>query len=304
MKPSHGRRADTSRIDGHAASAGVPIVAPRAAARSWLFVAGLVVGLLVALAGAGRAFAQAGGKAQADAELVNRVKEQVIQELRQSGALEREIDRGIERYIARQRAAAAEREEQTASTRTAKVRPVSKVRDHIRGNPDAPVSLIEYSDFECPFCKRFHDIAKQIVDAYGGKVNWVYRHFPLDFHNPAAQREAEAAECAAELGGNDAFWRYTDLVYVRTPSNGKGVPEGELPAMAGSIGLDRAKFDACLKSGRKAARVKEDLEEGIAIGITGTPGNILRNNKTGAVIPRIGAQPIERFKGAIDELLR
>lgn len=261
-----------------------------------------LAGLLVALAMAGTAMAQS--KPQADAELVNRIKQEVLRELRESGALEREVDRGIERYVTRQRAAAAAREEQTAASRAGKVRPVSKARDHIRGNPDAPVSLIEYSDFECPFCKRFHPTAKQIVDSYGGKVNWVYRHFPLDFHNPAAQREAEASECAAELGGNDAFWRYTDLVYERTASNGKGVPEGELPAMAASIGLDRAKFDACLKSGRKTARVKEDLEEGISIGISGTPGNILRNNRTGVVTTLHGAQPIERFKAAIDGLLR
>lgn len=264
----------------------------------------VLAGLVLALATAGAATAQTAGKAQADAELVNRIKEEVLRELRESGALEREIDRGVERYIARQRAAAAAREEQGAASRAAKVRPVSKTRDHIRGNPDAPVSLIEYSDFECPFCKRFHPTAKQIVEVYGGKVNWVYRHFPLDFHNPAAQREAEASECAAELGGNEAFWRYTDLVYERTASNGKGVPEGELPAMAASIGLDRGKFDACLKSGRKTARVKEDLEEGIAIGISGTPGNVLRNNRTGAVTPLHGAQPIERFRQALDGLLR
>jgi len=270
------------------------------AARTWM----LVLAALVALGGAGESVAQAGKGSEPDAALVQRIRDAVIRELRESGALEREIDQGIERYVTRQRAAAAQREESAADTRAAKVRPVSKARDHIRGNPDAPVSLIEYSDFECPFCKRFHDTAKQIVQQYDGKVNWVYRHFPLDFHNPAAQREAEAAECAGELGGNEAFWRYTDLIYARTPSNGKGVPEGELPALAVSIGLDRAKFSECLRSGRTSARVREDLEEGIAIGINGTPGNILRNNRTGVVATRHGAQPIERFKPAIDELLR
>ncbi|MCG6875284.1 MAG: DsbA family protein [Betaproteobacteria bacterium] len=251
-----------------------------------------------------RADAQTGSPTQPDAQLEQRIRDAVIRELRESGVLDREIDQGIERYVARQRAAAAQREEAAARAHASKVRPVSKTRDHIRGNPDAPVSLIEYSDFECPFCKRFHPTAKQIVAAYDGKVNWVYRHFPLDFHNPAAQREAEAAECAAELGGNEAFWRYTDLVYERTASNGKGVAEGDLAAIAASIGLDRAKFAACVKSGRTRERVKEDLDEGTAIGINGTPGNILRNNRTGAIATRYGAQPIDRFRQTIDELLR
>src|SRR3972149_11027771 len=110
----------------------------------------MLAGLLIALAGAGQVAAQSGPKAQADAELVTRIKEAVIRELRESGALDRQVDQGIERYVARQRAAAAQREEQTSANRSAKVRPVSKARDHIRGNPDAPGSLIEYSDFECP----------------------------------------------------------------------------------------------------------------------------------------------------------
>lgn len=190
------------------------------------------------------------------------------------------------------------------SANAAVVRPVSKNRDHVYGNPSAEVSLIEYSDFECPFCKRFHETAKQVVQAYGGKVNWVYRHFPLGFHNPAAQREAEASECAAELGGNKAFWHYADLIYARTPSNGVGVPEDKLAEMAASIGLNRAKFTECLRSGRKTNRVNDDYIEGQAIGIRGTPGNVLRNNRTGAAVLRIGAVPFGQIKAEIDQLLR
>ncbi len=210
-----------------------------------------LVAVLLALVGTGQAAAQSGSATQADAELVQRIRDAVIRELRESGALDREIDQGIERYVARQRAAAAQREENSADARAGKVRPVSKTNDHIRGNPNAPVSLIEYSDFECPFCKRFHDTAKQIVQQYGGKVNWVYRHFPLDFHNPAAQREAEAAECAAELGGNEAFWRFTDLIYTRTLSNGKGVPETELPGWRPrSVSTRRSSSSAWRAAGR------------------------------------------------------
>lgn len=265
--------------------------------RSRAVIAGLA--LFVSAAGV-----QGAERSAADAVLVDRVKEAVIKELRESGAIERAVETGIDRYVQRQRAEAAQPAQRDADARAAIVRPVSKGRDHIFGNPNAEVSLIEYSDFECPFCKRFHETAKQVVQAYGGKVNWVYRHFPLDFHNPAAQREAEAAECAAELGGNKAFWRYTDLIYARTPSNGRGVPEEQLPEMAASIGIDKAKFAECLRSGRKATRVNDDYIEGQAIGIRGTPGNVLRNNRTGATVLRQGALPLEQIKSAIDSLLK
>ena len=185
-----------------------------------------------------------------------------------------------------------------------KVRPAATERDHIFGNPGAEISLIEYSDFECPFCKRFHATAKLVVQAYDGRVNWVYRHFPLNFHNPAAQREAEASECAAELGGNKAFWDYADLIYARTPLGGRGIPEPQLSELATSIGIDPAKFAECVGSGRKTARVHEDYLEGMAIGIRGTPGNVLRNNRTGAVVLLQGAIPFEQIKAAIDQLPR
>lgn len=240
-------------------------------------------------------------------QLIQRIKEAVINELRSGGALDQEIDEGIRRFIVRQQAARQaeeQRQQQQAEGLAKNVRPVDKQRDHILGNPDAEVSLIEYSDFECPFCKRFHTTAHELVAAFNGRVNWVYRHFPLGFHNPAAQREGEASECAAELGGNDAFWKYTDEIYARTPSNGKGLTTEQMLGLAEEIGLDRAKFSECLDSGRYTARVQEDLEEGASIGISGTPGNILRNNRTGEVLSRAGARPFESLKADIESLLR
>lgn len=183
------------------------------------------------------------------------------------------------------------------------MRQVSAARDRIRGSPDAGISLIEYSDFECPYCKQFHSTAKEILETYAGKVNWVYRHFPLGFHNPAAQQEAEAAECANELGGSEAFWAYADAIFARTPSNGQGLPKDRLVSLAEELGLDKQAFQQCVDSGRQAARVKEDVAEGESIGVTGTPGNILLHHQTGNVRILIGAIPIADLKTAIAKLL-
>ena len=87
--------------------------------------------------------------------------------------------------------------------------------DYILGNPNAPVKIVEFSDLECPFCKRFHATLQQVMNEYGkdGRVAWVYRHLPLESIHPQARPLAEGSECVAELGGNDAFWEYADLVF-------------------------------------------------------------------------------------------
>ncbi len=238
--------------------------------------------------------------------LVDQVSEEVIRRLIEDGALDEQIELGIERYIDKQRQAQSSAEEK-ARTRSAQlagsVRRVSPERDHIYGSPDALVSLIEYSDFECPFCKRFHPNPKVLVDGSEGQVNWIYRHFPLEFHNPLAQLEAEASECASEQGGNDAFWQYADLLYERTRSNGNGLSPDALVPFAQEIGLDEKAFDECLESGRMRARVQEDVVEGGKIGISGTPGNIIINNETGEAIPAAGALPTETLQKIVDSLL-
>lgn len=243
---------------------------------------------------------------KAEAELIERVTREVMRRLLEEGALDAQIELGIERYVEKQRRAkgGAEAEEQAqAATKARNVRRPSPKRDHIYGRPDALVSLIEYSDFECPFCKRFHPTAKRAVDSSRGQINWVYRHFPLEFHNPLAQKEAEASECAGALGGNEAFWRYADLIYERTRSNGNGLSPKSLTPFAGEIGLDEGEFRKCLEEGRFTARVQEDYDEGVRIGITGTPGNIVLNNETGDVAPAPGAIPYEALREVIDRLL-
>jgi protein-disulfide isomerase len=240
-------------------------------------------------------------------QLVQQIKAEILSELENGDLLAEQIDAGIKRYVQQQQEAQqkARAEQQRAAQEKAKnVRRVSADRDHIYGNPDAVISLIEYSDFECPFCKRFHATPKKIVEAYDGKVNWVYRHYPLNFHNPAAQKEAEASECANELGGNDSFWAYTDLLYERTESNGKGFAVEKLLALAEEIGLDREQFQECLESGRYTEYVQEDFAEGSNSGISGTPGVILLHNETGEARLKAGALPFEVFQAEIDQMLQ
>jgi len=235
--------------------------------------------------------AQAAQESAADAALVDRVKNSVIKELRESGAIDRAIDAGIDRYVERQRTEAAQRERQDANARAGVLRPVSRSRDHVRGNPAAPVTLIEYSDFECPFCKRFHSTMKQLVDESNGQLRWVYRHFPLDdLHPVKARKEAAATECAAELGGNDGFWKFADRFFELTPSNNKTDLDTVLPLIAREIGLDKAQFASCLASGRYDQRVEEDRQNAVATGGRGTPWSIIVS-KSGKTYPLSGAQP-------------
>lgn len=172
----------------------------------------------------------------------------------------------------------------------ASIRPISG-DDHILGNPDAQIKLVEFSDTECPYCKAFHETMNTIANEYGkdGKVAWVYRHLPLDSLHSKARKESEATECAAELGGNVKFWEYTNNLYLITPSN-NGLNLAELPNIAEAIGLDRTQFEECLSSGRTAPKVEEDVKEAVANGANGTPFNIIIDKK-GNQIPFSGAYP-------------
>lgn len=174
--------------------------------------------------------------------------------------------------------------------------------DYIRGSKDAKVLLVEYSDLECPFCKKFHPTMLQIMKDYGNDVAWVYRHFPLSFHQNA-QKEAEAVECAGELGGNDAFWKYTDAIYEKTQSNGTGFALTELAPLASSQGLDAAAFQQCLDSNKYANKVKDQEAKGQAAGVNGTPGTFVigKNGKNDYIN---GAEELSSAKAKIDAVLK
>ncbi len=184
------------------------------------------------------------------------------------------------------------------------VPPIDAKTDHIRGNlGTAAVAVIEYSDFECPFCKRHHPTMQQIIDTYKDDVVWVLRHFPLGFHQNA-QKEAEASDCVAELGGNDAFWQYTDAIFERTTAGGTGFPLDQLAPLAKELGIDEGDFKSCLDSGKFAQHVQDDMSGGSTAGVNGTPGNIVLNLKTDESRIVSGAQPFNAFQSVIDAMLQ
>ncbi|MCX8009385.1 MAG: DsbA family protein [Patescibacteria group bacterium] len=196
----------------------------------------------------------------------------------------------------------SQRDQQQPPLTADNVPPVTD-KDWVRGDKNAQIALIEYSDLECPFCKQFHATAQRIVDEYKGKVMWIYRHYPLSFH-PNAQKAAEASECAGKLGGNEAFWKYVDNVYKKIPANGSGIPTDTFVPLAKEIGLDEVAFKKCLDSGEMEKKVKDQMDGGVNAGVSGTPGNILLNTKTKETRLIPGAVPFEQIKQAIDEMLK
>jgi protein-disulfide isomerase len=160
----------------------------------------------------------------------------------------------------------------------------------VRGAADAPVTLVEFSDFECPFCKQAHPTLKQLLERYPGKVRLAYRDFPLDSIHPQARRAAEAARCAHDQG---KFWEYHDVLFTQSPQ----LALEDLRRYAGQVGLDVTKFDGCLAAGVHKATVQRDLDEGNRLGITGTPAFFI-NGRTLS-----GAQPLEAFTKLIDQEL-
>lgn len=178
-------------------------------------------------------------------------------------------------------------------------------QDHILGNPNAKVKIVEYSDFECPFCKRFHATMNQVMDEYGesGDVAWVYRQFPLDSLHPVkARQEALATECAAEQGDNDMFWKYADRMFELTLTNNRTDVDTVLPQIASELGLDTAEFASCMENETYAAEIEKDVQNAIATGGGGTPWSILVA-ADGTKYPINGAQPYEAVRQLIEQAL-
>ena len=174
--------------------------------------------------------------------------------------------------------------------------------DHILGNPNAQVKVVEYADLECPFCKTFNTTMHQVMDFYGqsGKVAWVYRPFPLAQIHSKAPKEAEAAECAGDQGGDAEFYKYIDQIYAITPSE-NNLDLAQLPVVAGQIGLNVDTFNQCLNSGKYAKKVQASYDEAVAAGGQGTPYILIMVGKDAVTLA--GAQPYDSMRAAIDAVL-
>lgn len=182
---------------------------------------------------------------------------------------------------------------------TDKVRPVTTV-DHIKGNPDAPIKIVEYSDFECPFCQQFHRTLTQVMDKYGadGEVAWVFRQFPIEQLHSKAPAVAMASECVAELGGNDAFWQFTDSYFEVTLTNNRTDIEKVIPQLVQEIGINQSDFQTCFESGRHNEKIAADFNNAAESGGQGTPWSVViaPNGKT---FPLSGSQPL----GSVEKLI-
>ncbi len=182
---------------------------------------------------------------------------------------------------------------------------ISADDDPVRGNQEAPITIIEFSDFQCPFCARFHvQTLPLLLENYidSGKVKLVYRDFPIQNIHPNAMPAAVAAECANEQG---KYWKYHDKLFENQNQWAKVETTkaiGIFSQYSIEIGLDKEQFEACLTSGKYVDEIRNDLNDGREYGITGTPGFFVGNDDVGFVELK-GAQPFESFKKIIDSQL-
>ncbi len=188
------------------------------------------------------------------------------------------------------------------STSGVTARPYDPAVDHILGNPDAPVKVVEYYDLECLHCKTFQTTMHKVMEFYGasGKVAWVSRHFPLASVHPKAPQEAQAAECAADQGGNTAYFKFIDRVFEVTPSN-NGLDLAQLPVIAKDVGLNVETFNACLSSNKFAKKVADSYTEAIKLGAQGTPFTLVMVGNEAVTLN--GNQPYDSMRAAIDAVL-
>ncbi len=218
-------------------------------------------------------------KAQLQGQTLEQVKPRIVEFLKQQKAAERQtayLDELKKKY------------KTTVALKPPKVEVATVGRPARGGGEQAPVTIIEFSDYECPYCKRAEEVVQKVRQTYGDKVRIVYRHYPLDFH-ANARPAAEASACANAQG---KFWEFHDKIWTLSE-----LSEPKLKGIAGELGLDQAKFDECLAKKQFKADIDKDMADASAVGVTGTPAFFINGRMLS------GAQPFEKFKEIIDEEL-
>ncbi len=194
----------------------------------------------------------------------------------------------------------------------ATIQKVKLDNDPIEGKKEAPVTIVEFSDYECPFCKRhfqnvYPEIKKNYIDT--GKVKLVFRDLPLTFHDPAATKDAIAANCAREQGGDAVYFKLHDATFTQTAGNGTGMTDANMEKIMTDNGVDVAKFKECTAdtNGKQKAEVSADSQYGNSIGASGTPTFFIGKSTTTGEIDGeliVGAQPYSAFQQTIDKYLK
>jgi len=179
------------------------------------------------------------------------------------------------------------------------IQPISE-NDHIFGDPEAPVKIIEYSDLDCPACSAFNDVVRndlkeEYIDT--GKVAWVYRHFPLTSIHPNSFSKSVASECVAELGGNDSFWEFADALFKEEEASSSKVKD-----LAISLKIKEKDFSDCIESGKYDDLIKSQSSEMLSAGVNGTPFIIIKNS-AGDESYMPGVYPVEYIKQTLNEAI-
>lgn len=174
--------------------------------------------------------------------------------------------------------------------------------DYIRGNPNAPILIVEYSDYDCPFCKQYHETMSKIMNEFGvtGRVAWVYRQFPLAQLHPNSPKISEAALCVGKLGGSKSFWSFTDAIFdgrdLESPTN-----VTKLLSYAETAGVDPNSYKDCLNNHETEQAVLDSIDDATKAGAQGTPYTVLMVGDQQAVIS--GAQEYQTVRGIVQNLI-
>ena len=188
---------------------------------------------------------------------------------------------------------------------------VSLDDDPVMGDKSkAKVAIVEFSDYECPFCKKFHaetydSLIKEYVDT--GKAIVVFRDFPLSFHDPKATMEAATAECVRDEKGDNAYFAFGKALYENTQANGKGLPDGKLEELIKKVGANPQSVKTCAEKPATTQEIAKDIADGQKVGVDGTPSFVIGTlGKDGTVTGEkiVGALPLSGFKTVIEKYLQ